>query len=384
MIETNISKIDFNILIVDDAPKNIQVVANTLNKENYKLFYANNGKTAIEKLDNIDYDLILLDIMMPDIDGFEVCRQLKGKPEHKDIPVIFLTAKSDEESIIKGFEVGGVDYITKPFNKTELLIRVKTHLELYYSRKKLKYMNEKLAEYNKKLTHSNQELDQFASVVAHDLKSPLIAVLNYLEIINVSYSDKLSEEDSSLSKEVMERSRSMTDMIDELLAYSKLSKANKDFDICDTETIINKAMDNLFMDIEKSGAEISYESVPNIFGNESQLISLFQNLISNAIKYNDKKPIIHITSREEENQWVFSVKDNGIGIDPKNKDNVFRIFTRLHSDNEFSGTGLGLSFCRKIVHNHGGEIWLESETGKGSEFLFSIGKDRTDSKDKNK
>ncbi|MFW5799462.1 MAG: response regulator, partial [Spirochaetota bacterium] len=289
MIETNISKIDFNILIVDDVPKNIQVVANTLNKENYKLFYANNGKTAIEKLDNIEYDLILLDIMMPDIDGFEVCRQLKGKPEYKDIPVIFLTAKSDEESIIKGFEVGGVDYITKPFNRTELLIRVKTHLELYYNRKKLKYMNKKLAEYNKKLTHSNQELDQFASVVAHDLKSPLIAVLNYLEIINISYSDKLSEEDSILSKEVMERSRRMTYMIDELLAYSKISKANTDFDICDTETIINKAMDNLFMDIEKSGAEISYESVPNIFGNESQLISLFQNLISNAVKYNDKK-----------------------------------------------------------------------------------------------
>lgn len=224
------------------------------------------------------------------------------------------------------------------------------------------------------LKNSNTELIQYSSVVAHDLKNPLIAINSGIHLLEKKCGE-LGEEQKEILIETKKRTKRMLKMVDELLSYSKLNNNYRVLEVFDCNKIVCDAVDNLKVRVANTESEIIYENLPKIKCDEIQFISLFQNLIENAMKYRKKdvRPIIHITAEEKKDHFIFSVADNGIGIEPENKNKIFQIFHRVnYDDNEYPGSGIGLAFCKKIVMRHGGDIWVKSELGKGSKFYFTV------------
>jgi PAS domain S-box-containing protein len=238
---------------------------------------------------------------------------------------------------------------------------------------KTKSDEEKLKETMEELKHSNQELEHFAYVASHDLREPLRMITSFLQLLERRYSDQLDQDANEFIGFAVDGAKRLNEMINDLLVYSKVNSKKKDFSLVNCEQVLKMTFINLKVPIEENNAIISHDPLPTIYGDENSMIQLFQNLIGNAIKYRGQEiPKIHISSKKELNQYLFSVKDNGIGIDPEHLNRIFTIFQRLHRNEEYEGTGIGLAIAHKIVHQHGGEIWAESEQGKGSTFYFTI------------
>ena len=230
-----------------------------------------------------------------------------------------------------------------------------------------------LNEMLKDLERSNAELEQFAYVASHDLQEPLRMISSYVELLAEDYQDKLGVEADEFIGYAVDGAQRMQDMIVALLEYSRVGTRGNPFEIVDCENVIQQATDNLQLAIEESGALVSHDPLPKVMADQIQLVQLFQNLISNAIKFrSEEPPRIHISSKHEKKGQAFSVIDNGIGIAPEYQERIFVIFQRLHDREEYPGTGIGLSICKRIVERHGGQIWVESEPGKGSTFYFTI------------
>ena len=222
------------------------------------------------------------------------------------------------------------------------------------------------------LERSNEELEQFAYVASHDLQEPLRMVSSYVQLLSKRYKGKLDSDADEFIYYAVDGAKRMQEMIKSLLTYSRVGTHGKSLEPVDCEAVLDQALENLAIAIEESGAVITRDPMPDVVADDVQLVQLFQNLIGNGIKYHgEKSPCIHVSAKKENDEWVFSVKDNGIGIDPEYKDQIFKIFQRLH-DKEYSGTGIGLSVCKKIVERHGGKIWVESEPGVASTFYFTI------------
>jgi light-regulated signal transduction histidine kinase (bacteriophytochrome) len=227
------------------------------------------------------------------------------------------------------------------------------------------------------LQRSNEDLQQFAYVASHDLQEPLRKIARFCDLVESSYADKLDEEGKSYIRFAVDSANRLRNMVKDLLVYSRVQLQDAPFRKVDAHQALLKAIENLQWTIEESEADVTYERLPTVFADELQLIQLFQNLIGNAIKYRgDAKPRIHVQFEENEREWVFSVRDNGIGIAPEFHQRIFGIFKRLHGPHEFSGTGIGLAICKRIVERLGGTLWIESEVGQGSTFLFTLPRDR--------
>lgn len=236
-----------------------------------------------------------------------------------------------------------------------------------------KKTDDKLRRLTSELKRSNADLQQFAYTASHDLQEPLRVVAGFVRLLEKRYKDKLDEKAHEFIDYTVDGVTRMQMLIKDLLAYSQVSTKGHIFKTTNCSVALEEAIWNLHTAIEVSSTEITYDLLPTVIGDYSQLIRLFQNLIGNAIKFRGSEPLkIHISAEQKENEWVFSVKDNGIGIDPKFFDRIFVIFQRLHTRDEYDGTGIGLSICKKIVERHGGKIWVESEHGKGSTFYFSL------------
>ena len=231
---------------------------------------------------------------------------------------------------------------------------------------------EELTRKTEELSRSNRELQQFAYIASHDLQEPLRMISSYLQIIEETYKGQLDADADEFIGYAVDGSKRLQSMINGLLAYSRVETRTNPFESVDSELLLNQAMFNLQVAIEESGASIFHDPLPDITADGTQIVQLFQNLISNAIKFRGTDlPRIHISAERKGSDWVFSVQDNGISIEPQYKDRIFTIFQRLHG-REYPGTGIGLSICRRIVEHHGGKIWVESEPGKGSTFYFTI------------
>lgn len=223
------------------------------------------------------------------------------------------------------------------------------------------------------LKRSNEELEQFAYVASHDLQEPLRMISGYVQLINKRYHEKLDQDATEFLQFALDGVQRMQRLINDLLEYSRVGRKGTDIEKINLEELYLKVLQNLKVAIEESKAEISHDPFPIVFYPERELYQLFQNLIGNAIKFHgDKPPKIHIGVRQDGKQWVFSVEDNGIGIDPKYADRIFVIFQRLHTRQEYPGTGIGLAICKKIVERHGGKIWFESTPNQGTSFFFTI------------
>ena len=236
-----------------------------------------------------------------------------------------------------------------------------------------KQMEERLKQITAELQHSNTELEQFAYVISHDLQEPLRMVSSYTQLLAKRYSDKLGNDADEFIAYAVDGSKRMQSLLHDLLEYSRVGTHGKPFSLVNCEHIVEQAIANLKIAIEECEASVSYDVLPTIMGDEGQLVRLFQNLISNAIKFRrEEAPQVHISAKRMNYIVTFSVKDNGIGIDPQHSQSIFEIFRRLHTIEEYPGTGMGLAICKKIVERHGGHISVQSQPGQGSTFYFSV------------
>jgi two-component system sensor histidine kinase/response regulator len=375
------------ILIVDDTPVNVAVLAEHLVSHGFSVMVAQDGEEGIERAQFAPPDLILLDVMMPGIGGFETCRKLKAHEATKNIPVIFMTALSDIDDKITAYKLGGVDYVTKPFHAEEVLARINTHLSLQAMRRQLQAQNRQLqqeiavrqqaeavlAQRSDELVRSNAELEQLAYVASHDLQEPLRMVASYLQLLEQRYGGKLDADAHEFIGFAVDGAKRMQALIDDLLSYSRVGTKAKPLQAIDGDAALKVALHSLRLAIEESGAQIQCATLPRVRGDALQLAQLFQNLLTNAIKFRgERAPRIEVRVEADNGFWRFEVEDNGIGIAAEYFDRIFVMFQRLHNRSKYPGTGIGLAICKRIIERHGGRIWVESTPGQGSVFKFTL------------
>lgn len=234
-------------------------------------------------------------------------------------------------------------------------------------------IEKELAQHTADLARSNADLEQFAYIASHDLQEPLRMVASYTQLLGRRYPGKLDAQADKYIAYILDGATQMQQLINDLLEYSRVGTHGKSFEFVDCDDIMTRAIFNLKLAIRKSEARITWQNLPQVFGDQTQLLQLFQNLIANAIKYRGVlTPKVQIDARYIEGEWLFSVRDNGIGIDPKHGDRIFQIFQRLHTREEYPGTGIGLAICKRIVERHRGHIWVESEADHGAIFYFTL------------
>lgn len=356
------------ILIVDDIEANIQLLATMLSDSGFDIGVAYSGSEALDSVSAYKPDLILLDIMMPEMDGFEVAKILKANKLTQDIPIIFLTAKADISDITKGFELGASDYVTKPFQSQELLARVHTHL-------KLKFVMEELVQ-------MNNIRNKFFSIISHDLKNPFSGIIGLAEMISQD-GDKLTADDIRHTGEVMHKSaKVLYELLENLLEWSRSQLGTIEFrqHPLDLREYIEKAI-NIYQ-LKAEQKQISLRSFisteAKVFADNYMLNTILRNLIGNAIKFTPPGGVILVgaTACEDASLIKLFVRDSGIGIPEESKDKIFRLdtkFVRTGTNNEV-GTGLGLILTKELIEKHKGSIWFESEEGEGTTFYFTLPK----------
>ena len=241
----------------------------------------------------------------------------------------------------------------------------------------LREVNVQLTHKAQELARSNAELEQFAYVASHDLQEPLRMISSYTQLILRRYSDRLDSDAKEFMDFVVDGAMRMKQLIEDLLAYSRVGTHGKEFEPTDCEMVLRKTLANLRAAIDNNGAVITHDPLPTVDADDSQLAQLFQNLIGNAIKFRRAAaPSVHISAKDQGEAWLFGVEDNGIGVDPQYFERIFLVFQRLHNRTEYPGTGIGLAICKKVVDRHGGRIWVESKPERGSKFCFTLPKQR--------
>jgi len=509
------------ILLVDDTPENLVSLEAALMGLGEELVLANSGKEALRHLLNDDFAAILLDVRMPEMDGFETAEMIRSRPRSRQIPILFLTGYRDEEHLFRGYDLGAVDFLFKPIVPEVLRSKVAAFVELSRSNAKLKEqadtlrqqaqvlqkaeqkfrslleaapdamlvcradgeiimvnsqtevlfecrrdklisrniralvpgwnatlrpgwdtgpsralllgrdaelyafresgetfpveisfsplqteegvvitsairdiserrkaeeqirqlnvsLEERVLERTEELMRSNEELQQFAYVASHDLQEPLRTVSIYAQLLAKRYQGQLRGDADQFIGYIVENAGRMEKLIHDLLDFSRVDVRGTDFfSRTSCESALDDAIQNLRSLVEETGAVITRERLPQVMGDPIQLTRLFQNLLVNSIKYRgDPAPLIHIAAKGAGGEWIFSVKDNGIGIEPQYAEKVFGIFKCLQPRDKSSGSGMGLAICRKIVTRHEGRIWVESALGKGATFYFTLPRDR--------
>ncbi len=340
------------VLVVDDNPDLNDFEAEILGRKYRVLTAADGHEGLMQALNNLP-DLIVCDIMMPRMSGDMMIRRIRRHRDLDDIPILLVTARMDEDFMVRLLQEGVQGYLVKPFSAEELMARA----EGLVAEKKRK-----------------EELRQLVYGISHDLQEPLRTIAIFIELLAERYKENLNEEAGSYIAHALNGASRMSRMIEDLLAYSRIGTHGKPFGPIPMNEVFDQAIEALQSAVAESGAEISRDDLPVVIGDEGQLAQLLQNLISNAIKYRKREetPRIHVSVDRQGAGWVFGVRDNGIGIEPQFQKRIFVIFQRLHTREEYPGTGIGLALCRKTVEQHRGRIWVESEPGRGATFFFSL------------
>lgn len=355
------------VMIVDDNPTNLGLLAQILESEGYKILAPTSGEKALQILEQLIPDIILLDIRMEGMDGYETCAQIKQNPTFQDIPILFITALAATEDKIRAFELGAVDYITKPIEEMEVLSRINTHLTL---------LNQK-----RKLTEENKNKNKFFSIIAHDLKSPIRGLHSLASLII----DKFNELDYPTSQEVRElitllhnTSRQTYELTENLLQWTQSQMKRLDYNPTWFELAprIHAYIQSLSTMSNEKQIQLHGE-VPDacaVYADENMLFLIMRNLISNAIKFTEKGGKVTIRAEKKGDKVLLQVIDTGIGMDEKEMDKLFQInlvYTNYGTEGE-TGTGLGLILCREFLAKHGSELSIESKLDVGTTVSFPL------------
>lgn len=358
-----------SILVVDDTVPNLKLLADLLKGHNYKVRSVTSGSMAITAAIAAPPDLILLDINMPEMSGYEVCQRLKSEPKTRDIPVIFISALEDVLDKVKAFSVGGVDYITKPIEPEEVLVRVSTHLQIYKLRAQLQQRTIELEQ-------GIQELDAFAHTVAHDLRNPLTSIIGYAEMLKreLKVGVEVNERATKRIQAIAQAGRKMNNIIDALLLLANVSQLKQvkltPVNMSDT---LAQVQNRLSLMIEEcQGIIHTPTDWPLTIAYAPWVEEVWANYLSNGLKYGGQPPVLKLGADEIDNNFVrFWVSDNGPGLDAEAQAKLFTPFTRLHQ-NHAEGHGLGLSIVQRIVERLGGQVGVVSNPGSGSVFYFTL------------
>jgi signal transduction histidine kinase len=362
------------ILNVDDNEPSRYVKTHILSHAGFNVFEAATGESALRMISDHNPDLILLDVNLPDVHGFEVCRRIKSAPTSASVIVLQISASSTSAPQATNALNSGADaYLTEPVDSDVLIATVRALLRLRKAERDLSAANDRLLQLNRDLHRSNEDLEQFAFAASHDLQEPLRTVISFVGLLERSARSKLTGTETEYLSYIIDGSRRMRVLIDDLLRYSQVGQKPEPNQVVNLNVVLAWAIENLREGIANSGAEVSSDQLPCVFGDEGQLGLVFQNLVSNAIKYAspDTAPKVCISSLRNDGFWQIRIRDNGIGIDEAYFQLVFGAFKRLHGK-DVPGTGIGLAVCRKVIEAHGGRIWVESKIGDGSTFCFTL------------
>ena len=366
------------ILAVDDRPENLVAIERLLKEYPVELHKATSGNEALKLTLHHDFALALLDIQMPEMDGYELAEILRSEAKTARMPFIFISAiYTDHIHVFKGYERGAFSFITKPFEPAVLTSKIDFFVEKYQQEQLLRHTHRMLQKHVEELQQSNAELESFSYSISHDLRAPLRAIDGYSQILSKKYNDKLDETGKRYLHSIGENAQKMGQLIDDILAFSRLGRQKL--------SVSTLHLGNLFNDVFKEVAHMegykdvrfSMADLPEVMGDYSLMRQVAVNLFSNALKYSSKKedPMVEVGVTDMEGRTVFYVKDNGAGFDMRYYDKLFGVFQRLHHSNEFHGNGVGLALVRRIVNKHHGEIWAESEVDKGATFFFTLNED---------
>lgn len=370
-LESRIVKSDYKILIVDDVMSNVLLLKILLTNEKYEVCTANCGNMCIEQAKAEKPDLILLDVMMPDISGFDAAQILKKDPETAHIPIIFLTALNNPSDLVHGFQVGANDFLTKPFNKEELVVRVFHQIKLVAATRIIEHQNEEL-----RATISNR--DKMYSVIAHDLRSPMASIRMVLNlVVNAMSPEIIGPELFELLDKANRESEEVHDLLDNLLKWTKsqtgrLTVVRQDLDLND---IIPGVVDIFEMIAQTKKIELKYQGSSNpvvVIADNDMLKTIVRNFLSNAIKFSPENSSIEISLNVEGDFAKVSVRDHGVGIAPERIDSIFKKGETTYGTGGEEGSGLGLQLCADFARKIDGDVMVESVLGEGSTFSVLV------------
>ncbi|MGZ4732451.1 MAG: sensor histidine kinase [Terriglobales bacterium] len=352
-------------LLVEDEPADVELALSALRQAGLETT-ADVAQTAQEFTELVrknSYDVILADYKLPNWNGMESVEVLRR--EGLDIPVILVSGALGELTAVECIKQGAADYVLK-----DHLARLAESVRGAMREKKLREDHRQSLQ---ELARSNRDLEQFAYVASHDLQEPLRMVATYTQLLAERYQGKLDADADKYLHYAVDGALRMQKLVQDLLAFSRVGRQGGARESTDCNAVLQAALKNLEAAIQESRAVVQHAQLPVVIADSSQLVQVFQNLIGNAIKFRGSEPpLIRVSAKAQAKEWVFSVADNGIGIAAEHTDSVFVIFRRLHARAEYPGNGIGLSICKKIIEQHGGRIWVESEVGRGSIFQFTL------------
>jgi signal transduction histidine kinase len=413
------------ILIADDTPANLGVIVEGLEGHGYRIVVATRGEEALRRANYVRPDLVLLDVMLPDLNGFEICRRLKAQPSTRDIPVIFMTSLASVDDKLTGFSAGGTDYVTKPLQVEEVRARVHTHLALRSMQKDLERQNAQLQQHRRELelkvaertaelsaanqslrveieerrraedevrclnaelearvaqrtaqlTAANEELEAFAYSVSHDLRAPLRAISAFTQILTERYGTSMAPDGLDYLNKVLVASKRMDVLIQELLTYARTGRGAVRAVPVDLLSIVQHlecTFSTRFADANARFELSQHLATP--LGDATLIGQVLTNLVDNALKYRrrDVVPVITLSATAVGEHVLVRVADNGIGVPIEYQEKIFNVFQRLHNEREYPGTGIGLAIVAKAVRAMGGEVSVESAPGQGSSFSIRL------------
>lgn len=404
------------VLLAEDSLVQAKKLKRFFDTRKIRAVACKDGQEALAQARQQKPDLIISDVMMPVMDGYEFCRKVKEDEALRDVPFILLTSLGDPMDIIKGLQAGADNFITKPYEDAYLMSRISylianrhvrrmgsgdMSIEIVFQNQKFEINSDKkqildlllsvyeaaisrneeliktqrrLEELNANLKDANQELESFARTVSHDLRSPLSGIIGLTELLKDDYSSALDEDAISFLESILISSKNMQQLVNDLLGYSRSASLEIHLQKIDLSLMAKKTVEELTNLTYRKEYEVTIDEGMEIMADRPLIRIVMNNLIENSLKYSQKKekPEIHIGKEIKNNKTIFFVKDNGSGFDMDKAENLFRPFIRLHNQTEFDGTGVGLSTVKRIIDRHGGQIWFDSAADKGTTFYFSI------------